>query len=148
MSLQEKLDADLKNAMVAKDAARLSTIRFLKSALKYSAIEKKKALLTEAEVQQVIQKQIKQRRESVEQFNSGGRAELAAKEAAEIQVLESYLPKQLPDNELQKFIESETKAAGVSSKKDFGRMMKLLSEKLAGQADSKRISEILAKMLP
>ena len=147
MSLQEKLDQDLKAAMVAKDVDRLSTIRFLKSALKYSAIEKKKDSLTDPEIQQVIQKQIKQRRESIEQFKTAGRAELANKELAEVLVLESYLPIQMPDSELQKFIEAEIKAAQAVSKKDFGRMMKLVSEKLSGQADSKRISEILGKIL-
>ncbi len=148
MSLQEKINHDLKEAMVSKDAVKLSTIRFLKSALKYVAIEKKKDVLTDPEIQQVIQKQIKQRRESIEQFAGAGRAELAGKEEAEVRVLESYLPKQMPDAELQKFIETQTKAAGASSKKDFGRMMKLLSEKLAGQADAKRVSEILGKILP
>ena len=147
MSIREKLDQDLKEAMIAKDAVRLSTIRFLKSALKYSAIEKKKDFLVDAEVQQVIQKQIKQRRESIEQFAGAGRAELAANEAAEVRVLEAYLPKQMPEGELQKFIEAEIKTAQASSKKDFGRMMKLLSEKLSGQADSKRDSEILGKIL-
>jgi hypothetical protein len=147
MSLQEKLDKDLKEAMISKDAPKLSTIRLLKSALKYTAIEKKTDSLTDAEIQQVIQKQIKQRRESIEQFTRGGRAELAGKEEAEVRVLESYLPKQMPDVELQKFVEAEAKAAGAVSKKDFGRMMKLLSEKLAGQADAKRVSEFLGKIL-
>ena len=147
MSLYAKLDQDLKEAMVAKDAVRLSTIRFLKSALKYSAIEKKKDTLGDAEIQQVIQKQIKQRRESIEQFAANGRAELAQKEEAEVRILENYLPKQLSDAELQKIIETETRSAQAVSKKDFGRMMKLLSEKLAGQADSKRVSEILGKIL-
>lgn len=147
MSLQEKISNDLKEAMVSKDAAKLSTIRLLKSALKYTAIEKKTDSLSDLEIQQVIQKQIKQRRESIEQFTQGGRTELSAKEEAEVRVLESYLPKQMPDAELQKFVEAETKAAGAVSKKDFGRMMKLLSEKLAGQADGKRISDFLGKIL-
>ena len=147
MSLNEKIALDLKDAMVSKDAAKLSTIRLLKSALKYSAIEKKKDALTDAEIQQVIQKQIKQRRESIEQFASGGRTEMAAQEEAEVRVLESYLPKQMSDPDLKKLIEDEVKAGGASSKKDFGRIMKLISEKLSGQADGKRVSEILGKIL-
>ena len=132
---------------MAKDAAKLSTIRLLKSALKYAAIEKKTDSLSDAEIQQVVQKQIKQRRESIEQFTKGGRPELAGREEAEVRVLESYLPKQMPDAELQKFVEDQAKAAGAASTKDFGRMMKLLSEKLSGQAEAKRVSEILGKLL-
>ncbi|MBI4432020.1 MAG: GatB/YqeY domain-containing protein [Candidatus Omnitrophica bacterium] len=148
MSLQEKIDSDLKQAMAAKDAARLSTIRFLKSALKYIAIEKKSDTLSDADVQLLIQKQIKQRRESIDQFEKGGRRELAEKEKAELAVLEAYLPKQLSDAELQTLVTAEIKAAGASSKKDFGRVMKGLMEKVAGRAEAKRVSDALGKVLP
>lgn len=147
MSLSEKLDRDLKIAMAAKDAEKLSVLRFLKSAVKYAAIEKKVAVLGDAETQLVIQKQIKQRRESVEQFTKGGRADLAAKEAAELKILENYLPKQLDDAELERLVKNEVAAAGVTSKKDFGRMMKLLNEKLQGQAEPARVSQALGKIL-
>lgn len=134
--------------MSARDADKLSVLRFLKSALKYGAIEKKVDELTDAEVQQVIQKQIKQRRESIDQFAKGGRPELAAQETKEAAILEMYLPKQLSDSELKALVVDEVKAAGAVSKKDFGRMMKLLNEKLKGQADAKRVSEALGKLLP
>ncbi|MBI3252214.1 MAG: GatB/YqeY domain-containing protein [Candidatus Omnitrophica bacterium] len=147
MSLQQKIDADLKAAMIAKDAARLSTLRFLKSALKYAAIEKKADTLADADVQPIIQKQIKQRRESIDQFEKGGRRDLADKEKAELVILEGYLPKQLSDAELAAFVAAEAKAAGALSKKDFGRVMKLVGEKLKGQADSRRVSEALGKIL-
>jgi uncharacterized protein YqeY len=147
MSLAQKIDQDLKAAMIAKDETKLSTLRFLKSALKYSAIEKKVDALSDADAQQVIQKQIKQRKESIDQFEKNGRPELAEKEIAENKVLEGYLPKQMGDAELAAFVEAEVKAQGASSKKDFGRMMKHCSEKLQGQADSKRISEALGKFL-
>ena len=147
MSLLEKIDADLKKAMIAKDVITVSTLRFLKSAVKYSAIEKKAETLGEAEVSGVIQKQIKQHRESIEQFTKGGRKELAEKEALELKILESYLPAQMPDKELRDFIAAQTQEAGVSSKKDFGRMMKILNEKLSGKADAKRISAILGGIL-
>lgn len=101
----------------------------------------------DAETQLVIQKQIKQRRESVEQFTKGGRADLAAKEAAELKILENYLPKQLDDAELERLVKNEVAAAGVTSKKDFGRMMKLLNEKLQGQAEPARVSQALGKIL-
>lgn len=147
MTLAERLDQDLKAAMVKKDAARLSALRFLKSALNYVAIEKRGQPLSDADVMQVIQKQIKQHRESVEQFKAAGRAELAGKEQGEIAVLESFLPKQLSEPELAAAVAAFVKETGAASKKDFGRVMKLAGERLAGQADAKRISEQLGKLL-
>ena len=147
MSMQQQIDQDLKQAMMSRDEAKVSTLRFLKSALKYSAIEKKSEALGDADIQQIIQKQIKQRRESIDQFSKAGRKDLADKEIREAQILESYLPKQLSDNELDELIRREIAAAGATSKKDFGRMMKLLSEKLSGRADGKRVSEALGKIL-
>ena len=148
MSLEQKIDQDLREAMTAKDAAKVSTLRFLKSALKYSAIEKKVQVLTDPEVRQIIQKQIKQRRESIDQFSKAGREALAAQETKEAQILESYLPKQLSDQELEEAVKKGVREAGASSKKDFGRVMKLLTEKLAGRVEAKRISEVLGKVLP
>ncbi len=147
MALQQKIDQDLKEAMQARDEVRVSTIRFLKSAIKYSAIEKKTQSLGDPDIQQVIQKQIKQRRESIDQFMGAGRPELAEKERHEAEILEQYLPKQLGDSELEVFVKNEIQASGAISKKDFGRMMKLLNEKLAGKAEAKRISDVLGRLL-
>ena len=147
MSIQQKIDEDMKKAMIAKDQQKLDAIRMLKSAVKYAAIEKPGATLSDADVMQVIQKQIKQRRESFEQFKQNGRPELAAKEEKEITVLETYLPKQISDAELQTAIQAVLKELGAATKKDFGRAMKAVGEKLAGGADNKRISEALGKVL-
>lgn len=147
MGMMQTIEQDLKKAMIAKDEARLSTVRFLKSALKYAAIEKKVEFLSDADVVQIIQKQIKQRRESIDQFEKGGRGELAAREKQEVTVLESYLPKQLSDAELAQAVQGAIQEAGASSKKDFGRVMKILTDKLAGQAEAKRISDCLGKIL-
>ena len=147
MLLLEKIDADLKQGMMVKDEVKVSTLRFLKSAVKYLAIEKRLDTLADADVRQIIQKQIKQHRESIEQFTKGGRKELAEKEAAEVKILESYLPAQMSDKELQDFVAAEASAAGAASKKDFGPMMKVLNEKLSGRADSKRISVVLGGIL-
>src|SRR3990167_3566962 len=147
MTIQEKLDQDMKQAMLAKDQQKLDVLRFLKSAVKYAALEKPGAALSDADVMQVIQKQIKQRRESIQQFTQGNRADLAQKEEKELAVLETYLPKQMPDAELTAFIQAQVKEAGASSKKDFGRVMKACTDKLAGRADNKRISEVLGKLL-
>ena len=147
MPLSAKIDQDLKQAMLAKDETKLSTIRMLKSAMKYAAIDKPGAVFGDAEAMVVIQKQIKQRRESIQQFTEAGRADLSSKEEAELKILEGYLPKQLADVELKTIVENEVKAQGASTKKDFGRMMKHLNEKLAGGADNKRLSELLGQLL-
>lgn len=147
MGLNAMVERDLKAAMTSRDAVKLSVLRFLKSALKYYAIERKLQELSDFDTLQVIQKQIKQRRESIDQFVKASREELAAKERKELEILESYLPKQLSDTELEAQIGAYIQAENATSKKDFGRIMKLLNEKLAGQADAKRISEILGKKL-
>ncbi len=144
MPLAEQLDQDMKRAMLSKDADTLSVLRFLKSAIKYSAIEKTgTGSLNDAEIIQVIQKQIKQRRESIQQFTEGGRKDLADKEEKELSILERYLPQQLSNEELQKIVEKEAQVLGASTKKDFGRLMKHLTAQLTGRADNKRLSEIL-----
>src|SRR4030088_221309 len=102
MTLQERIDSDLKDAMRAKDAVRLGVLRMLKSAFKYSAIEKSGAesQLDDAEATQVIRKQVKQRQDSIESFEKGGRPELAAKEKDELEMLNAYLPKGMSAEEL------------------------------------------------
>ena len=146
MPLLEKIDQDLKQSMMGKEEARVSVLRFLKSAIQYVTIEKNGAL-NDAEILQVIQKQIKQRRESIQQFAQAGRKDLAAKEENEVRILEGYLPKQLSDDELKRVVEQEIQLQGAAGKKDFGRMMKHLNEKLAGGADNKRLSEMLGQRL-
>ena len=148
MSLVEKIDQDLKAALSAKDSVKLSTLRFLKSALTYGAIEKKAAALSDAEVQQVIRKQIKQNRESIDQFSKAGRKELADKELKETAILESYLPEPLSDEALGKAVALIVKETGAVSKKDFGKVMKLAMEKLGAQADAQRLSQMIGKRLP
>lgn len=147
MSLSEKLDQDLKQAMIAKDETKLGTIRFLKSAIKYAAIEKKLQTLPDADIFQVIQKQIKQRRESIDQFTKAGRNDLADPEKRQVEVLESYMPAQLSDADLEKEITQAVQETGANSKKDFGRVMRLLNDKLAGKVEAKRISESLGRIL-
>src|SRR6185295_14351602 len=106
MTLFERIDADLKDAMRAKDATRLSVLRMLKSALKYGAIEKSGAdsNLSDADAVQVIRKQAKQRQDSIDSFEKRGRAELAEKEKAELVILNSYMPQQLSNEELEKIV--------------------------------------------
>jgi uncharacterized protein len=148
MTLLERISQEIKAAMLAKDADRLSTLRLLKSALGYVQIEKKVETLPDAEVIAVIQKEIKKRRDSVEQFTSGGRPELAAKETAEITVLETFLPQALSADELEQLVRGTIQELGATSKKEMGSVIKAVQSKAAGRADGKSISTLVGKLLP
>lgn len=149
MRLHERVDADLKDAMRAKDAMKLGVLRMLKSALKYSAIEKSgaDADLTDADAAQVVRKQAKQRQDSIDSFEKGGRAELAEKEKAELAILNTYLPKGLSSDELSKLVRETIAEVGAASKAQMGAVMKALQPKVAGRADGKTISAEVARQL-
>ena len=149
MTLQERVDSDLKGAMRARDAARLGVLRMLKSALKYSAIEKSgaEAQLDDAEVAQVIRKQVKQRRDSIESFEKGGRPELATKEKDELAILQAYLPQGLNADELAKIVGETISELGATSRAQMGAVMKSLQEKVAGRADGKALSQEVQRQL-
>jgi uncharacterized protein YqeY len=148
MTLQERIQGELKAAMLAKDAERLSTLRLLKSALGYLQIEKKTEQLSDAEIVSVIQKEAKKRRDSIEQYKNGGRPELADKEARELTVLETFLPQALPAEELEKLVRATIQELGATSKKDMGPVVKAVQAKAAGRADGKSISTLVGKLLP
>ena len=147
MTLQERIDTDLKEAMRAKDAGRLAVLRGLKSALKYAAIEKSDAGLDDAAATQVIRKQVKQRQDSIESFEKGGRPELAAKEKAELEMLNAYLPKGLSADELSSLVRETIAEVGATSKAQMGAVMKALQAKVAGRADGKTLSVEVQKQL-
>ena len=148
MTLHERIDSDLKDAMRAKDAARLGVLRMLKSALKYSAIEKSaEGQLDDAEAAQVIRKQVKQRQDSIEQFEKGGRPELAAKEQEELLVLNAYLPRGLEADELAALVREAISEVGATSKAQMGAVMKALQAKVAGRADGKTLSQEVQRQL-
>lgn len=148
MSLHEKLSQEIKAAMLAKDADRLGTLRMLKSAAGYTAIEKKVDLLSDADFISVVQKEVKKRRDSIEQFENGGRAELAAKEKLEIPHLEAFLPQALSPEELEKLVRDAIKETGATTKKEMGAVIKAAQAKAAGRADGKSISQLVGKLLP
>jgi uncharacterized protein len=148
MSLQERIAGELKAAMLARDAGRLSVIRMLKSALGYVQIERKTENLTDADIVAVVQKEVKKRRDSAEQFEKGGRPELAAKEKQEITVLESFLPQPLSADELEALVRATIQETGATSKKDMGAVIKAVQAKAAGRADGKTISGLVGKLLP
>jgi uncharacterized protein YqeY len=145
---QGDLTAEIKAAILARDAARLSTLRLLKSAADYAQIERKTEHLTEADFVSVVQKEVKKRRDSIEQFEKGGRAELAAKEKAEITVLETFLPKALSAEELENLVVATIRELGATSKKEMGPVIKAVQAKAAGRAEGKTISLAVGKLLP
>jgi len=148
MSLQQTLQDEIKKSMLARDADRLGTLRLLKSALGYVQIEKKTDSLADAEVVSVIQKEIKKRRDSVEQYQAGGRPELAEKEQKEIGVLETFLPKPFSAEELEQLVRATIQETGAASKKDMGAVIKAVQATAAGRADGKTISTLVGKLLP
>jgi uncharacterized protein YqeY len=147
MTLAERIDADLKDAMRAKEARKLSVLRGLKSALKYAAIEKADAVLDDAAAVQVIRKQVKQRQDSIESFEKGGRPDLAAKEEEELEILNAYLPKGLSREELSALVRETIAEVGATSKAQMGAVMKALQAKVAGRADGKTLSTEVQKQL-
>lgn len=149
MTLQERIDADLKDAMRAKDATRLGVLRMLKSALKYSAIEKSNAdtAMADADATQVIRKQVKQRQDSIESFEKGGRAELAAKEKEELQILQGYLPQQMSAEEISAVVRDTILELNAATKAQMGAVMKAVQAKIAGRADGKTVSQEVQRQL-
>jgi uncharacterized protein YqeY len=149
MSIQEEIDADLKDAMRSKDAERLSVLRMVKSALMNAAIEKRGATggLEDSEAVGVIRKQVKQRLDSIESFEKGGRPELAAKERKEIDYLTGYLPQPLTENEINQLVRDSIAQAGATSKAQMGAVMKIASGKAAGRIDGKTLSQAIQKAL-
>jgi uncharacterized protein YqeY len=149
MTLQERVDSDLKDAMRARDAAKLGVLRMLKSALKYSAIEKSgaEAQLDDTESVQVIRKQVKQRQDSIESFEKGGRPELAAKEKEELAILNAYLPQGLNAEELANIVRETISEVGATSRAQMGAVMKALQGKIAGRADGKTLSQEVQRQL-
>ena len=149
MTVIERVDSDLKEAMRAKDATRLGVLRMLKSAFKYAAIAKSgaEAELNDAETAHVIRKQAKQRQDSIESFEKGGRAELAEKEREELSILNAYLPQQMNADELEKVVRETIAEVGATSKAQMGAVMKALQAKVAGRVDGKSLSAEVQKQL-
>jgi len=146
MALKEKLDEDQKTAMREKAQLRLGTIRMLKSAIKYREIELMKPL-DDAGIHGVIASEIKRRRDSVEQYRAGNRADLADKEQAELEILQAYLPQQLTEDELRAKVDEAVKQVGAQGMKDMGAVMKALMPEVQGRADGKAVSELVKARL-
>jgi uncharacterized protein len=147
MTLMERISADMTTAMRGRDQVRLMPLRMAKAALMNREIEKGRAL-DEAEAQQVVASLIKQRRDSVEQFTAGGRPELAARETAEIAVLEAYVPPPLDPAEVERAVDEAVRETGATAAKDMGRVMKAVMPRLAGRgADGRVVNDIVRRKL-
>jgi len=147
MSLHDRLAEDLKLAMKSRDQLRMDVIRMIKAAVLNKEVELKKDL-DDAEMSRIMTTMIKQRKESVEQYEKGNRTELAAKERQEISIIESYLPKALSVEELSAAIDHVIRETGVTSAKDMGAVMKAVMARLAGQpVDGKQVSDLVRSKL-
>ncbi|NPA15621.1 MAG: GatB/YqeY domain-containing protein [Deferribacteres bacterium] len=146
MGVKEKIMADMKEAMKAKDMAKVSTLRLLLSEIKNKEIDKK-GELSDEEIYALIQKAVKQRKESIEQYKSAGREDLVQKEEAELKILEAYLPEQLSEEELEKIIDEAIKEAEAATMKDMGKVMRLVMPRVKGRADGKVVNEMVKRKL-
>ncbi|MFM7103198.1 MAG: GatB/YqeY domain-containing protein [Verrucomicrobiota bacterium] len=147
MSLQSRLQDALKAAMLARDAERTGALRLLKSAFGYVQIEKKTDELADPEALVVVQREAKKRRDAIEEYERGGRPELAAKERAELRVIEEFLPQPLSPAELEELVKAAIAEAGAVSKKDLGAVMKIATARAAGRADGRGLSAAAGRLL-
>jgi hypothetical protein len=146
MELQRRIDSALKDAIRSKQESRLNAVRLLLTAVKIKEKELKRPL-EEAEIQQVIASQIKQRRDSAEQYLHGGREDLASLEKEEIVVLQGFLPEQLAPEALARIVDAVIAESGAQSARDMGKVMKLLMPRVAGRADGKLVNEMVRSKL-
>lgn len=145
--LADQIAADMKQAMLAKDAVRLSTLRMLKSAIEYAKIERKQESLTDADITGILKKQIKQRQDSIDGFQKGNRPDLVAKEQAELAVLKAYLPAELSAAEVEQIVVAVIAELGATTKADMGKVMKAVQAKVAGRADGRLVSQTVSARL-
>lgn len=147
-NLTEKINADVKAAMIAKNELELLTLRMLTAALKNKRIDMgKEAVLTDEDVVAVIQTEIKKRKDSAEAYLAGNRADLADKEKAEIAILSKYMPEQMSAEELEKITQDTITQLGASGMKDFGKVMGVVMGKVKGKADGNQVNAAVKKLL-
>lgn len=146
MPLMDRINDDMKQAMKSKDKLKLSVIRMVRSAIKYVEIDKGSAL-SDDQILDVLTREVKQRRDSLQEFEKAGRTDLAEKEQNEIEILKDYLPKQLTEDELKGIIQDTIKQLGATSKKEMGQVMSVVMPKVKSRADGKLISKFVQEFL-
>jgi uncharacterized protein YqeY len=149
MSLKQKISEDLKAAMKSGDTLKRDTLRFLDSAIKNAEIEKKKREegLNDEEIQEVIARSVKQRRDSIAQYEAGGRADLAEKEKKEMEILMAYMPTQMSEEEVKEEVKKVIAETGATSKSEMGKAMGAAMTKLKGKADGNLVKKIVEEEL-
>lgn len=147
MGLKEKILEDIKTAMKEKKQERVEVLRFLNAAIKNKEIEVRPNTLSDQDITAVIQKSVKQRNESIEQYKAAGREDLAEKENIELVILKEYLPQMLSEAELRKIVEEVVASTGATTAKDMGKVMKAAQEKTQGRADNKLLSQFIKEKL-
>ncbi|MDO8283275.1 MAG: GatB/YqeY domain-containing protein [Thermodesulfovibrionia bacterium] len=147
MSLSDQISSDIKSALKANDKTRLSILRMIKSAIRNKEIDNGHVVLNDDEVMAILNSFVKKGKESVEQFAQAGREELAAKEREELEIVQSYLPEQLSDDQIKEMAKEAIKETGASGAKDFGNVMKAMMVKTKGKADGKLVSALVKKLL-
>jgi uncharacterized protein YqeY len=145
--LADKIEDDFKAALKAKDITKVETLRMLKASVNNFLIEKKKKVTEEAELLNLIQKQVKLREDAIEGFKKGGRQDLVDKESKEKAILQSYLPAQLSDQEVEALVKKAIQQTSARTKADLGRVMKEALSQTHGRSDARRVSEIAGKLL-
>ncbi len=146
MSIKERLQQDLKESLKKKDTIRLNTIRSIINAIKNKEIDLRKEV-TEEEIYAILNSLAKQRRESIEQYEKGGRQDLVDQEKRELEIILEYLPEQLSEKEIEKIVKETIEEVGASSMKDLGKVMKAVMPKVKGRADGKKVNEIVRSLL-
>ena len=146
MSLKERISAELKEAMKARDAVKVSTLRLVNSSIKNREIDERKELDDEG-VLAVLGTAVKQRRESIEQYEKAGRTDLSEKEKAELAVIQTYMPAQMDRAEVEAAVKEAIAETGASGQKDMGKVMKALMPKVKGKADGRLVNELVKEML-
>lgn len=147
MGLREQLREDLKAAMRAQDATRRGTIRMLEAAIKNAEIEKRGQALEDPDILAILQRQLKQRRDSIEQFERGGRKDLADIERAEIEVIQAYLPEQLSEDDIEAAAKRIIGQTGATGPGDRGKVMGPLMQELRGKADGSAVNSVVSRLL-
>jgi len=147
MTLEKTIENDVKTAMKKRDGIKVSALRLLRSEINNLRLTESKKEITDRDVIKIIQRQIKQRKDSIQQFQKGKRLDLAEKEKKEMEILSEYLPKQLSDDELKEIINQTISELGVTDKKGGGQVIKSVMEKTTGKAEGKRVSTLVFQIL-
>ena len=147
MSLEERIETEFKAALKAQEKIKLSTIRMLKAEINNFKLDRNKKTLKDDEIVKIIQHQVKQHKDSIEQFKKGNRHDLVEKETKELDILLGYMPEQMSEEELKKIITETIKELEATSKKDMGKVIKAVMEKVKGKAEGKAVSQIVSGIL-